>query len=55
MTILNSPIHVLNTMSSSVTITIKILFFASAREAAGGITSTDLELDADCADTKLLR
>mmetsp|Transcript_25303 Transcript_25303/g.39720 ORF Transcript_25303/g.39720 Transcript_25303/m.39720 type:complete len:93 (+) Transcript_25303:73-351(+) len=39
----------------STTITIKILFFASAREAAGGITSTNLELDADAADTQVLR
>ena len=37
------------------TITIKILFFASAREAAGGITSANLELDADGADTQVLR
>ncbi len=40
---------------SSTTITIKILFFASAREAAGGISSANLELEADSADTKLLR
>lgn len=40
---------------SSTTITIKILFFASAREAAGGISSANLELEADGADTKLLR
>jgi hypothetical protein len=40
------------------TILIKILFFASAREAAGGITSVNLELDDDDgggADTKSLR
>jgi hypothetical protein len=44
----------IETMSST-TITIKILFFASAREAAGGISSANLELEADGADTKLLR
>jgi len=33
---------------------IKVLFFASAREAAGDITSVDLELDAG-ADTASLR
>ncbi|KAL7432727.1 hypothetical protein ACHAXM_003238 [Skeletonema potamos] len=40
------------------TILIKILFFASAREAAGGITSVNLELDDDDgggADTNSLR
>eukprot|EP01083_Nonionella_stella_P159372 519822_1 len=36
-------------------ISVKILFFASAREAAGGITSTSVELDSDGADTKVLR
>ncbi|KAL9186763.1 hypothetical protein ACHAXT_010483 [Thalassiosira profunda] len=36
-------------------VSIKVLFFASAREAAGGITSADVELDADGADTKALR
>lgn len=36
-------------------ITIKILFFASAREAAGGITSSSVELDSDSADTRELR
>lgn len=35
-------------------VTIKVLFFASAREAAGGVSSTDLELDTG-ADTKSLR
>lgn len=36
-------------------VTIKILFFASAREAAGGIISTTLELDSDDANSKALR
>lgn len=36
-------------------VTIKILFFASAREAAGGINSTTLELDSDDANSKALR
>jgi molybdopterin converting factor subunit 1 len=35
-------------------ITIKVLFFASAREAAGDVSSADLELDAG-ADTASLR
>ena len=35
-------------------ISIKVLFFASAREAAGDVSSTDLELDAG-ADTAVLR
>eukprot|EP00980_Cylindrotheca_fusiformis_P006456 scaffold1377_cov126-Cylindrotheca_fusiformis.AAC.1 len=35
-------------------ITVKVLFFASAREAAGNVSSTDLELE-DGADTALLR
>mmetsp|Transcript_26621 Transcript_26621/g.63842 ORF Transcript_26621/g.63842 Transcript_26621/m.63842 type:complete len:92 (-) Transcript_26621:1833-2108(-) len=36
-------------------ISIKVLFFASAREAAGGITSASVELDSDVANTKVLR
>mmetsp|Transcript_33730 Transcript_33730/g.69310 ORF Transcript_33730/g.69310 Transcript_33730/m.69310 type:complete len:93 (-) Transcript_33730:223-501(-) len=40
-------------MSSQVSV--KILFFASAREAAGGITSTDIEMESDTADTSHLR
>ncbi|KAL7527471.1 hypothetical protein ACHAXR_003442 [Thalassiosira sp. AJA248-18] len=36
-------------------ISVKILFFASAREAAGGITSASVRLDSDGADTKVLR
>ena len=36
-------------------VTIKVLFFASAREAAGGINSTTLELDSDDANSKALR
>jgi len=35
-------------------ITVKILFFASAREAAG-CTSASIDLDSDAADTKALR
>lgn len=35
-------------------ITIKVLFFASAREAAGNLSSTDLELE-DGANTAFLR
>ena len=37
------------------TIQIQVLFFASAREAAGNITSTYVELDASGADTAVLR
>lgn len=35
--------------------TIKVLFFASAREAAGNISATDLELPSSNADTAALR
>lgn len=35
-------------------VTIKVLFFASAREAAGNLSSTDLELE-DGANTAFLR
>mmetsp|Transcript_25414 Transcript_25414/g.54894 ORF Transcript_25414/g.54894 Transcript_25414/m.54894 type:complete len:109 (-) Transcript_25414:47-373(-) len=49
-------------LPSTKSITIKILFFASAREAAGGITSTSIELvttttgdDDSSSDTKALR
>mmetsp|Transcript_19842 Transcript_19842/g.54712 ORF Transcript_19842/g.54712 Transcript_19842/m.54712 type:complete len:91 (-) Transcript_19842:420-692(-) len=37
------------------TITIKVLFFASAREAADNLTSLELELDDESCDTKQLR
>ena len=37
------------------TITIRVLFFASAREAAGDVSKTSLELSADEANTKSLR
>jgi len=36
-------------------VTIRVLFFASAREAAGDISKTSLELAADEANTKSLR
>ena len=36
-------------------VSIKILFFASAREAAGDISSVDLQLPSDSADTAALR
>ena len=36
-------------------VTIRVLFFASAREAAGDISKTSLELTADEANTKSLR
>lgn len=36
-------------------VTIRVLFFASAREAAGDISKTSLELSADEANTKSLR
>ncbi|KAL7427092.1 hypothetical protein ACHAXH_000543 [Discostella pseudostelligera] len=49
----SSPSSSTNVVDSVVTIT--ILFFASAREAAGGITSTTLELDIHDANTKTLR
>ncbi|KAL3815409.1 hypothetical protein ACHAXA_011527 [Cyclostephanos tholiformis] len=47
----DSPISPL--MSS--TIPIRVLFFASAREAAGGIASTSIEVEAEGANTKALR
>jgi len=34
---------------------IQVLFFASAREAAGGVSKTSLELNADEANTQSLR
>ena len=37
------------------TVTIKVLFFASAREAAGDISKTSLELETETADTQSLR
>jgi molybdopterin converting factor subunit 1 len=36
-------------------VTIKVLFFASAREAAGDVSSADLELPVDSANTTTLR
>lgn len=44
-------------MSSPAAISVKILFFASAREAAGGITSASVELESGDggADTRALR
>ena len=36
-------------------VTIKILFFASAREAAGDISSADISMPADGANTTALR
>lgn len=36
-------------------ITIQVLFFASAREAAGNISSATVELSTDQANTQLLR
>ena len=36
-------------------VTIKVLFFASAREAAGGVSKANLELEADQANTQSLR
>jgi molybdopterin converting factor subunit 1 len=36
-------------------VTIKVLFFASAREAAGDISSADMEVPCDSADTAALR
>ncbi|KAL7461683.1 hypothetical protein ACHAXS_002098 [Conticribra weissflogii] len=36
-------------------VTVKILFFASARDAAGGMTSADVEMESVAADTSHLR
>ena len=36
-------------------VSVKVLFFASAREAAGDISSVELELPSDSADTASLR
>jgi molybdopterin converting factor subunit 1 len=36
-------------------VTIKVLFFASAREAAGDVSETDLELPVNSANTSTLR
>lgn len=41
-------------MSEESSIKVQVLFFASAREAAGNISSTDLELDTG-SDTGILR
>jgi molybdopterin converting factor subunit 1 len=40
---------------AGISIQIKVLFFASAREAAGDVSSADLELGAAGADTRMLR
>ena len=47
-------VEVYLTMASDDGIEIKVLFFASAREAAGGTTETTLVLDSG-ADTAVLR
>ncbi|KAL3756852.1 hypothetical protein ACHAWU_005114 [Discostella pseudostelligera] len=50
-----SPSSSPSSSSTNVVVTITILFFASAREAVGGITSTTVELDINDANTKTLR
>jgi hypothetical protein len=44
----SSSIPVLSSTTTDDTIRIQVLFFASAREAAGNISSTELELPQGC-------
>lgn len=43
------------TSSSNDKVQIQVLFFASAREAAGNVLSADLTLEAETANTAFLR